>query len=85
MSTGQLIHEPKGTNVFAMFLLWGFAAVLFAGMTITNRRAGNYMIAFGVLPALGLFWLIFPTLLAFVVIVNALADNYRIAHPRLAV
>jgi hypothetical protein len=82
MSIGQLIREPKGTNVFAMFLLCGFAALVFSGMRLRNRRAGNYMIAVGVLPATALFWLIVPTLLAITVIVNALADNFRIAHPR---
>lgn len=85
MSVGQLINEPKGTNLFAMFVLCGFASLVFAGMRVHNRRAGNYMIAGGVLPALGLFWMIFPTILAFVVIVNALADNFRIANPRVAV
>jgi hypothetical protein len=85
MSIGQLIHEPKGTNLAAMLVLCGFATVVFAGMAIRNRRAGNYMIAGGVVPALALFWLIVPTILALVVIVNALADNVRIAHPRPAV
>jgi len=82
---GQLIREPKPSNVFAMFLLCGFAALVFGGMTSRNRRTGNYMMAAGVLPGIPLFWLIFPTVLAFTVIVNALADNVRIAHPRPAV
>ena len=85
MSIGQLVREPKGTNVFAMFVLCGFAALIIAGMATRNRRAGNYMIAAGVLPGIPVFWLIVPTLLALVVIVNALADNFRIANPRPAV
>jgi len=84
-SVAQLIREPKASNVAAMFLLCGFAALIFAGMATRNRRTGNYMIAAGVLPGIPLFWLIFPTVLSFVVIVNALADNFRIAHPQPAV
>jgi len=84
-SVGQLIRDPKATNLFAMLVLCGFAALVFGGMTSRNRRTGNYMIAAGVLPGIPLFWLIFPTVLAFTVIVNALADNVRIAHPRAAV
>jgi hypothetical protein len=85
MSIGQLVREPKAANVFGLLILCGFAALVFAGMAIRNRRAGNYMIAAGVVPVASIFWLVYPTVLAVVVIVNALADNFRIAHPRPAV
>jgi hypothetical protein len=54
-------------------------------MKVRNRRAGNWMIATGVLPMLPIFWVIAPTVAALIVIVCALADNIRIARPRPAI
>ncbi len=82
VGVGQLISDPKPENVFALFILAAFAALVFGGMAVRNRTIGNYMIVGGVLPMLPAYWLIVPTIVALVVIVNALADNFRIAQPR---
>lgn len=82
---GMLIDDPKKENVFATCLVGAFSALVFAGMRIRNRRAGNWMIAMGVLPMLPFFWVIVPTLVALLVIVMALSDNIRMSSPRPAV
>jgi hypothetical protein len=75
--TWQLIAVPKGTNVFAFFLVNSFAALIYGGLAIRNRRTGNWMIAAGTLPVMALFWMIYPALVALLVIVMALSDNMR--------
>ncbi len=82
---GQLIDDPKASNVAAMVIMGGFAALIFGGMAVRNRRAGNWMIATGVLPMLPWFWMIAPPILALVVIVMALSDNVRMSSAQPAV
>jgi hypothetical protein len=76
---GQLIDDPKPSNLAAMLIMGGFAALIFGGMAIRNRRAGNWMIAIGVLPMLPWFWLIAPPIVGLFVIVMALSDNLRMS------
>ena len=85
ITAGQLIDDPKKENVFALGVGLAFAGLIFGGMRIANRRAGNWMIATGALPMLPIFWLIGPPIAAIVVIVMALADNIRMTVARPAV
>jgi hypothetical protein len=78
-AVGQLIDDPKLTNVVALGIIGGFAALVFFGMAVRNRRAGNWMIATGVLPMLPFFWMIVPPILALLVIVMALSENVRMS------
>jgi hypothetical protein len=82
---GQLIDEPKKENVFALVLIGVFSALVFGGMAVHNRRAGNWMIAAGVLPMLPMIWWYAPPVVSLLVIVMALADNVRMARPHAAV
>jgi len=84
MGVGGLIDDPKKENAFALAIFAGFAALVFGGMKIRNRAAGNWMIAFGALPMLPFIWMVAPPLLALIVIVMALADNIRISRPKVA-
>jgi hypothetical protein len=79
MITAQLIREPKGTNLFAFAIISAFAALVFTGLAIKNRRRGNIMVAIGVAPVMTLFWSVVPPIVALVVIVMALSDNVRMA------
>jgi hypothetical protein len=83
--TAQFVREPKGTNLFAMVVVCGFAGLVFGGLALRHRPAGNWMIVAGVVPVMTLFWSVIPPIVALVVIVNALADNVRMARPRAAV
>ncbi len=76
---GQLIDDPKLTNLFALIAIGGFAALVFGGMAVRNRRAGNWMIATGVLPMVPFIWMVFPPIVALLVIVMALSDNLRLS------
>jgi hypothetical protein len=79
MITLQLIKDPKATNVFAAAIFCGFGALVFGGMSIRNRRTGNWMIALGVVPGSMLYWSIFPPIVALIVIIMALSENVRLA------
>ena len=83
---GQLIDDPKKENVFALAVMLAFAGLVFGGMAVRNRVAGNWMIATGVLPMVPWFWMVVPPILGLVVIVMALSDNVRMSkQPRMAV
>ena len=60
MISAQLIDEPKGTNLFAFAIVTAFAALVFGGLAVRNRRRGNIMVAIGVAPVVTLFWSIVP-------------------------
>jgi hypothetical protein len=82
---GQLIDDPKPENVFALAIMLGFAGLVFGGMALRNRIAGNWMIATGALPMVPWFWMVWPPIVGLVVIVMALADNVRMSkRPRVA-
>ncbi len=79
MGIGQLIDDPKKENVFALVVFGAFAALIFGGMALRDRRTGNWMIATGALPMLPFIWIYFPPVLALVTIVMALSDNLRMS------
>lgn len=86
IGAGQMIDDPKIENAAALGIMLAFAGLVFGGMAIRNRVAGNWMIATGVLPMIPWFWMIVPPVLGLVVIVMALADNVRLSgRPRPAV
>lgn len=77
MGVGQLIDDPKSANLGALVMFLLFAGLIFGGMIVSNRIAGNWMIAIGALPMLPFVWMFAPPILALVVIVMAVADNLR--------
>ena len=82
---GQLIDDPKIENVFALAVIGAFSALVFGGMRVRNRRAGNWMIATGVLPMLPFIWVVVPPLVSLLVIVMAMSDNNRMMRAQPAV
>jgi hypothetical protein len=78
----QLVQDPKWENVVALAIFGAFAALVFVGIAMRNRRAGNWMIVAGVLPVLPAFWWVVPPIVALVVIVMAIADNVRMGRLR---
>jgi hypothetical protein len=83
--TGQLIDDPKIENVFALAVVAAFSALVFGGMAVRNRRAGNWMIATGVLPMVPFIWVVVPPLVSLLVIVMAMSDNIRMTRAQPAV
>ncbi len=79
IGVGQMIDDPKPENAGALAIMLGFAGLVFGGMAIRNRIAGNWMIATGVLPMIPWFWMVVPPVLGLTVIVMALADNVRMS------
>jgi hypothetical protein len=82
---GQLIEDPKIENVFALAVVGAFSALVFGGMAVSNRRAGNWMIATGVLPMVPFIWVVVPPLVSLLVIVMAMSDNIRMTRAQPAV
>lgn len=71
----QLVEDPKIENVAALVVIGGFAALIFGGMAIRNRRVGNWLIATGMLPFVPFVWFPPAPIAALVVIVAALSEN----------
>ena len=82
---GQLIDDPKGTNVGAMFIMFGFSALIFGGLALRSRSrlAGHWMIMFATVPALMFFWVLWPPVIALAIIVGAVTEIAR-ATPKSA-
>lgn len=79
MGARQLIEDPKIENVVALGIFGGAGLLTITGVAIRfrRRRAGDRMIALGMLPTLALFWSIWPPILGIVTIVMALLDSIR--------
>jgi hypothetical protein len=75
-AAGQLISDPKGTNVGALAIATGFAGLVVAGLRLRSRSriAGNWMIAMAAVPSLAFFWIILPAVLGLAVIIGAVSE-----------
>lgn len=82
-AVGQLIDDPKATNVGALAIMTGFAALIVVGLRLRarSRVSGNWMIIFATVPALMFFWVVVPTLVALAIIIGAVTEISR-ATPR---
>ena len=78
-ATGQLIDDPKATNVGALGFAIGFAALIGVGlwMRARSRIAGNWMVVFATVPALMFFWVVIPALVAVAIIFGAVREITR--------
>jgi len=76
---GQLINDPKATNVVALALLTAFAGLIVAGLRLRarSRIAGNWMVILATVPALMFFWVIVPALVALAIIFGAVTEISR--------
>ena len=76
---GQLINDPKPTNVGALAILTGVAGLIGAGLRLRarSRIAGNWMIIVATVPALAFWWVIVPALVAIAIIVGAVTEISR--------
>lgn len=76
-ATGQLISDPKGTNVGALAIAAGFALLIAGGLRLRSqsRVVGNWMIVAASAPALAFFWIIVPAAAAIAIIVGAVSET----------
>lgn len=79
----QLITNPKATNLGAMGIALGFAALIASGLWLRSqsRISGNWMVVVAAVPALTFFWVIVPTVLALAIIVGSVTEIAR-ARPQ---
>jgi hypothetical protein len=78
-AVGQLIDDPKATNVGALGIMIGFAGVIAVGLRLRarSRIGGNWMVIFATVPALMFFWVVVPTLVALAIIIGAVTEISR--------
>jgi hypothetical protein len=79
LAAGQLIETPKGTNLGALGIAIGFAALIGMGLRLRtqSRITGNWMVIFATTPALMFFWIIIPAVLGLAIIVGAAIEIAR--------
>ncbi|MGH3118031.1 MAG: hypothetical protein ACRDQ2_13130 [Gaiellales bacterium] len=82
-AVGQLIDDPKATNVGALGIMSGFAGMIFFGLKLRGRLriAGHWMVIFATVPALMFFWIVWPAVLGLAIITGAVTEIAR-ASPR---
>lgn len=78
-AAGQLIADPKATNVGALGIMTGFATLIAGGLKLRSksRIAGNWMIVVAAVPALAFFWIIVPAAVALAIIFGAVTEISR--------
>ena len=86
---GQLIHEPKKENVFALGVMLLIAGLFTGGILLRNRGrvGGNWMIATVGAPMLMAPWWIWPPILGIAVMLGAITEVFqgrRSARPKAA-
>ena len=76
---GQLIDDPKATNVGALFVIICFAGFIVGGLALRQRQslAGYWMVIFATVPALMFFWALWPPLIALAIIFGAVIEMTR--------
>jgi len=81
MATGQLIEDPKATNVGALGIMIGFASLIALGLRLRSRSkvSGNWMIVFATIPALLFFWIVVPAVVGLAIIAGAVMEISRAA------
>lgn len=80
---GQLIDDPKATNVGALGIMTGFAGMIAFGLHLRGQAkpVGNWLVVFATVPALLFWWAIGPPLVGLAIILGALAEIIK-ATPR---
>ena len=75
-ATGQLIADPKGTNVGALGIALAFAALIACGLALRSRShvTGNWMVAVAAAPSLAFFWIIWPAAIGLAIIFGSVAE-----------
>lgn len=78
-AAGQLISDPKGTNVGALAIMTGFAGLIAGGLRLRSqsRIAGNWMIVVATIPALAFFWIVVPAVVGIAIIIGAATEISR--------
>jgi hypothetical protein len=78
-AVGQLIDDPKATNVGALGIMIGFSGLIVGGLRLRARSkiGGNWMVIFATVPALMFFWVIVPALVGLAIIAGALTEIVR--------
>ena len=73
------IHDPKPSNLAALVVVGTFGSLMLAGAWVRtkSRPAGDWMIVIGVLPLVGLWWMIFPVVIATVIMIMAIRDTFK--------
>ena len=74
----QITEDPKPENLVALAFGLLFAGLIAGGMAVRNRKAGNWMLAAGVLPLVPFIWFPPAPVAAMIVIVAALSENIRL-------
>jgi hypothetical protein len=84
-ATAQLISDPKGTNVGALGIALGFAALIAGGLALRSRShvSGNWMVAIATVPSLAFFWIVWPAAVGLAIIFGSVAEVTK-AAPRTA-
>ena len=82
-AVGQLIDDPKGTNVGAVGIALGFSSLIGLGLRLRSqaRIAGNWMVVLGAVPSLAFFWVIVPAVVGFAIIIGAVSEISRAPAP----
>lgn len=80
---GQLIEDPKATNVGALGIMIGFAGMIAFGLHLRGQAkpAGNWLVVFATVPTLLFWWAIGPPLVGLAIILGAITEIVR-ATPR---
>jgi len=75
----QYIQDPKIENLGAIGILTLFGGMNLIGcwMRSRSRVSGDWLIVVGILPFLGLWWMIAPAVLGLVILVAAIGDSLR--------
>jgi hypothetical protein len=75
----QYVQDPKIENLGAIGILALFGGMNLAGcwMRSRSRVGGDWLIVVGILPFMGLWWMIAPAVLGLVILVAAISDSMR--------
>ena len=75
----ETVRDPNPSNLAALGVVGGLGALILAGAWVRtrSRNAGDWMIVIGILPWLGLWWMIVPTVVALVIMVMAIRDTLQ--------
>lgn len=81
---GQLIDDPKATNVGALAIMLGFAGMIVFGLRLRGQAkiVGNWLVIFAAIPALMFFWVIVPALVGLAIIAGAVSEIVRATPSR---
>ena len=79
--SAQTVSDPKPSNLAALVVVGGLGLLgpLGAWTRTRSRTVGDWMIVIGILPLAGLWWAVWPTVLALTVITMAIRDTLKSA------